>query len=339
MIVRLIVPFLCFYASILIAGKSDGPSPKILKKAGSNPEELIKNPQLIPDNNNASSPKDLEKDKALVEDTDISGHKADKEEETAVATSSFKDIANKTPFFNTQLFKALFAKKLDNYDKNSASVLHFSLNHKEDCLTITTQRHIFVYSALTGEQKHVISFDTALPIVRTKFISDDVLMLLTTGKTYYKEKKPCRNKIYSYINVNTKKENKKPGEWIELSNEASKKANNLWASVSVHSLKTKEYDTNTLDIVISQQLTASNLDYQEPTSQLIGDTKIIKGVQRCVAIEQDPSFEVVLYDLQKYYKSPQYITHDESSSDSSQPPIYTELQELTPEGTSLKDSL
>lgn len=284
MIMRFIVLFLYLYANTIVGGKS----PRPLTKHKSDEPNAIQNLLIHPKEDDSNTPTDIPVAPGKSFSTNslpLTGNKLAKV--TAIYSSLQEEEEpvieeKKITIDGYTLFRKLFVKQIPR-DDITACRLHCALNNNEERFTITANKNIYVYSAITGEQERVIECKT--PMTKARFISNDVLEVKFPPK------------CFTRIDVSE--------EDPIIINDTEQKPNDLWATIAIVHPYAEHYKTNELDIIAHQQ----ELHKKDKLDYLIRGKKIIQGKKRWVTVQEDPLI-ISIYNMELYRNSEGYVSPD-----------------------------
>lgn len=284
MIMRFIVLFLCFYANTIIGGKS----PRPLSKHHSDEPNNIQNLPLHPDSNTSAKIPVAPGKSFSTPNLPVASHAPAKDSNcTTTPYNSLKEEEEniqeeKITVDGYALFRKLFVKQIPR-DDITACRLHYALNNNEEYFTVTANKNIYVYSAITGIQERII--ECKHPITKARFISNDILEVHFPPKNYTR------------IDISEQ-------DPVIINDTTEQQPNDLWATIAIVHPSAEDYKTNELDIIANQK----ELHKKDKLDYLVRGKQVIRGKKRWVAIEEDP-FTISIYDMDGWrncegYESP-----------------------------------
>ncbi len=290
MFVRLILSSLCFYTSIILPVTP----PRPLKKKTSNPPEVIMDNPV--DQEITQNKQEIPQAPPIIPSKEILLVPKGKQTEVIeTLITDYNDTEKELPLEKKEgwkIFRNLFVKQIERADK-SASVLHLALNDSEDYLTITVNKNIFVYSAITGEYKKTIN--CSIPISTARFVNNNDILELRYA--------PGRKTTYLYIHDE---------EPLIINDPIKEIPNTLWASIDL----TEENRSDMAEVhdihFLTNRVNIKKLDKKEKLDYLVLGTKIIKGKKRWITIEknENDSSLITIYNIDAFINSEGYVSPD-----------------------------
>ncbi len=313
MFIRLIVPFLCLSASIIL-----GVTPKILRKNKSAPITSIEDSKLLPD----ATPEAHDTPKLFINTKEEDTSAILNGDQDTVTQALQRDATVNNEESTSELLESKYQKsikkvaqllyqdrysptKLDNGNE-VGSFFFVTLDKSENTIVLAGNRTILLYSGKKGERKGTLHVD--FPISKKpSFITDKVLKIGYCPPNYrvaHKQGDPSSN--YYYLNIHTHSIADDFAEILSSPSDSSESENS----------SSEEENGNDQGNILSSPLTMLvGLDYirTQQYDEMYSDPKLIGqqllvGQKRAIVVVNEPTLELLLYDKTLYNQTKEIIT-------------------------------